>query len=211
MGRSIPPLVGSSAASPPRLLRFGESQVVYEQGDVAKSWFEVQTGIARTCRFFPDGDRHVIEFYFPGDVFGLERPWREDTAEAVGALEVHRRDHWAVRPVADNEEARLEAALRSTRDYIYLLGHRSAEQRVAAFLLRLAERTGAKREVAVPMSRADIADHLRLTIHTISRTISGLCRRGLIRLRNPQAVSIIDEPALRRLAGETALTPPVAE
>jgi CRP-like cAMP-binding protein len=71
--------------------------------------------------------------------------------------------------------------LRRSEDHVLTLGRRSAAERVASFLLDLAERLGGRDEIALPMSRQDIADYLGLTIETVSRTLTQLQTRGFIR------------------------------
>jgi CRP-like cAMP-binding protein len=73
---------------------------------------------------------------------------------------------------------------------------------VAAFLLTIAERTAARSDVQIPMTRSDIADYLNLTLHTVSRTISDFARKRLIALDGPQTMRILDPDQLCVLAGE---------
>jgi len=65
-----------------------------------------------------------------------------------------------------------------------LLGRRSAEEKVATFLIgwrdRLAQLRGPSTTVPLPMSRLDIADYLGLTIETVSRTFTKLEREGVL-------------------------------
>jgi CRP/FNR family transcriptional regulator, nitrogen fixation regulation protein len=97
----------------------------------------------------------------------------------------------------------LESALSNAQACIFLLGHRTAPERMAAFLLATSRRMGAQNAVALPMSRADIADHLGLTIHTVSRTLSDFVRRALIVLDSPQSIHILDRTGLMRVAGRS--------
>ena len=74
-----------------------------------------------------------------------------------------------------------------------------APERIATFLLDLAERLESD-AFDLPMSRIDVADYLGLTLETVSRTLTGFARQGLIRMpiarRN---VVLCDKPALIRL------------
>lgn len=97
----------------------------------------------------------------------------------------------------------LESALSNAQACIFLLGHRTATERMAAFLLATSRRMGAQNAVMLPMSRADIADHLGLTIHTVSRTLSDFIRRALIVLDSPQSIHILDRTGLMHMAGRS--------
>jgi CRP/FNR family transcriptional regulator len=83
-----------------------------------------------------------------------------------------------------------------------LLGRKTAEERIASFLLAMAERSGGERFV-LPMTRADIADYLGLTIETVSRIFTQLRTDGLIALRGTSEVVIADREALEDIADGT--------
>jgi CRP/FNR family nitrogen fixation transcriptional regulator len=75
--------------------------------------------------------------------------------------------------------------LRRAQEHMLLLGRKTADERVASFLLRLADAAGERADrpvVTFAMSRLDMADHLGLTIETVSRTLSRFRRHGLIDL-----------------------------
>ena len=91
------------------------------------------------------------------------------------------------------------------QSHMMLLGHYSARQKVAAFLLHTSDRwrrvNGACALVPLPMPRQDIADYLGLTIETVSRTMSLLARQKLI-VVVPDGVRILDIDRLAEAAGE---------
>jgi CRP-like cAMP-binding protein len=78
---------------------------------------------------------------------------------------------------------------------------RSAEQRVAAFLLEMAGRNSNKGAIELVMSRQDIADYLGLTIETVSRTFTLLAQSGTIVLESSRRVVFRNRAALDRLNG----------
>ena len=77
-------------------------------------------------------------------------------------------------------------ALTQSFDHTFSIGQLNAKQRVAAFILSLAQRQedlgSAPGTVLLPMSRLDIADYLGLTIETVSRELTKLKTKGLVSL-----------------------------
>jgi CRP/FNR family nitrogen fixation transcriptional regulator len=69
--------------------------------------------------------------------------------------------------------------LEHAENHMLLLGHKSAVERVAAFIAEMDNRTGAN-TMSLPMSRRDIADYLGLCIETVSRELSRLHCEGVI-------------------------------
>ena len=76
---------------------------------------------------------------------------------------------------------------------------KSAQERVASFLLEMAERISADNAVELPMSRQDIADYLGLTIETVSRTLTILENAATIELSSSRRIVLRNRSALRRL------------
>lgn len=183
-------------------LKFRKGEIIYCQGDAGDCWFEVLSGVVRTCHFHVDGHRQLTGFYYQGDVFGVEGGSREAGAEAVTNVILSRRAATNGELVSLGQSRALELALDQANQCIFLLGRRHARDRVAAFLLIAAKRLEASGSFWLPMSRSDVADHLGLTIHTVSRTISDFSRRGLIELDGPQLVRLLDVQALRAIAGD---------
>ena len=75
---------------------------------------------------------------------------------------------------------------------------KSAEERVAGFLLEMADRVPSNAAVELPMSRQDIADYLALSVETVSRSLTQLRRREVIRLTGTREIRILDRSALAK-------------
>ena len=81
-----------------------------------------------------------------------------------------------------------------------LLGRKNAVEKIATFLLDLSRRTAKNDQIDLPMSRTDIADHLGLTIETVSRSLTQLERQGVIELpAHRRFIVLRNKPALERL------------
>lgn len=168
---------------------FRRGQEVYAAGDPAGHCYRIVSGSVRTVGLDEDGRRHVAEFLQPGDVFGLDAAGAHHlSAEALVETVVVCYPRRVVEAMADRHGAlgrRLRdlalQGLRQAHEKMFLLGRKTAGERIAAFLLEMAARGGGgPGGVALPMTRADIADHLGLTIETVSRNMARLCRDGTI-------------------------------
>jgi CRP/FNR family transcriptional regulator, nitrogen fixation regulation protein len=158
---------------------FARDEEIYAQGDEVEYLYRLVRGVVRTTRLASDGRRQVGDFYYPGDLFGLEPgPDHQFAAEALGSCDVQVLRRSSVRAFAGDAEldrAVLEVTrreLQRVQEHVLLLGRKGAREKVAAFLMGLAG--GAANDVAVPMGRQDIADYLGLTIETVSRTLTQL-------------------------------------
>jgi CRP/FNR family nitrogen fixation transcriptional regulator len=183
---------------------FTRDDEIYAEGDRADCWYKVMSGTVRICKLMADGRRHIAEFFFAGECFGLddqgERPF---SAEAIGDVIVMRFTRSATERLIEekSELARhiCNMTLRSlahAQSRMLLLGRMTAAERVASFLLELAERRDVRRSLDVPMSRNDIADYLGLTIETVCRVLSTFKRDGAIAVPNPHRIELCDRDAL---------------
>jgi len=181
-----------------------KGDILYRQGDSRTAWFEVDSGIIRTCRHHSDGSRQVVGFFFEGDVFGTDREHHSTTAEAVTDAVVTRVCQTNAVDSVNGvlPDGFLQRALESADRSLFLFGRRKAASRLAAFLIHFAERSGSTDKIHLPMSRDDIADHLGLTVETVSRTFSELARRGVLLFCSSHLIAIVDPAELHRLAGD---------
>jgi CRP/FNR family nitrogen fixation transcriptional regulator len=180
---------------------------IYAEGDEAKSFYKVVSGVVRICRFLSDGRRQIDAFQMTGDVFGFEAGSEHRmSAEAVSDCTViaYRRRGLEAMIGQDEKLSRwffshAISTMASTREHSLLLGRASAAQKISAFLLEAAGRKGNDTVVDLAMSRQDIADYLGLTIETVSRTLSQLERDGTISLPSARRVVLKDRRSLRVL------------
>ena len=182
---------------------FGRDEAIFDEGDGVDSVYRVVSGGVRALRLLADGRRQIIGFHLPGDIFGLELgERRRGSAEALGetTLLIARRASLGAEPGQAERLWRVSlAALERSQDHVLTLGRRSACERVASFLLDLAGRLGAGGHFELPMSRLDIADHLGLTIETVSRSLGQLQAGGLVRLDSCRRVRLPRPAALAAL------------
>ena len=189
----------------------GATTVLFHEGDSADVLYEVVTGVFRATKVFQDGRRQVVAFAYPGDVigFGHGEAYRFDCDALTPArVQVTARGDLAQamrsRPELGEKLLAMAAGeVASMHDLSVLLCRKSAMERIAGFLLSLASRTGKlgnDRRVSLPMCRADIADHLGLTIETVSRNLTKLKVRGIVDLPDRGNFIIRDLERLQALA-----------
>jgi CRP/FNR family transcriptional regulator/CRP/FNR family nitrogen fixation transcriptional regulator len=179
-------------------MNFDRNEEIFGEEEDADFVYQMISGAARTFRVLSDGRRQVVRFHFPGDVMGVERRARHRvSAEAVNACVVA-----LIRRSELDKAARSDAAtarwlwdqatdeLEHLKDHMMLLGRKSAAEKVAAFLLAMAARTGGGAVARLPMSRSDIADYLGLTVETISRTLTQFERDGAIAMTSSRCIAI---------------------
>ena len=94
-------------------------------------------------------------------------------------------------------------SLRTAHTRLLLLGRKTASERIATFLLEMAERLPQERIglLDLPMSRTDMADHLGLTIETVCRVLAHLRREGTIAIERAR-IEIYDGVSLQQVASE---------
>ena len=194
-----------------RRVHFSSGETVFSEEDITTSFYNVLEGVMRLYKLLPDGRRQIVGFALPGDFLGMNLSGRHNfSADAIGAVTVCQ---FAKAPFGRFIEERPqllrrinELAIRElsqARDHMVLLGRRSADEKVAAFLLGWRERLlalkGASDTVPLPMSRQDIADYLGLTIETVSRTFTKLERHGAIAIIHG-GISLVDPARVEALA-----------
>jgi CRP/FNR family nitrogen fixation transcriptional regulator len=187
-------------------MSFSRNTEIYGENEPADYLYRVVSGSVRTYKIFDDGRRQIGGFYFPGDMFGLEHgDVHQFSAEAVDncVVLVVKRSALVALAERDGDIARqlwsfTAAELQRVRAHMLLL-IKSAEERVACFLLEMAGRLSNEEIVELPMSRQDIADYLGLTIETVSRTLTHLEATAAIALPTSRRILLRNRKALIRL------------
>lgn len=194
-----------------RTVQLAANEAMFTAGQVAGAVHNITAGVARLYKLLPDGRRQVIGFALPGDFLGVSPSDRHsfsaDAIDTVTACRLSReafahfieqRSHFLLRI---NQFSARELML--AQEQMLLLGRRTAEEKVAAFLVGWRERLariGDEREtIWLPMSRQDIADYLGLTIETVSRTLTRFEREKMLVIV-AGGVRLLDSPRAEALA-----------
>jgi len=189
---------------------FAPKTALFEQGGAAGSFFSVTEGMVRLYKSLPDGRRQITGFALTGDFLGLALLDRYGiTAEAVTQVHACRFNRRSFLDYIDDKPHLLrrlhefaEHELSLAQEQMLLLGRKTAEEKMAAFLINLQRRYSRiapiSVTIALPMSRQDIADYLGLTIETVSRTLTRMAREKTI-LIVPDGVRLLSPHRLDAL------------
>jgi len=188
-------------------------QHLFRDGAKFVSLYLVRTGALKAYNTTQAGKEQITGFYSPGQLLGLNGISGNIHASSAVALETS-----AVCEIPYLELETLCAAnpalqrlvftllshqIIRDRQLITLIGKHSAEQRVSAFLQGLVnsniETKLSASHLRLPMRRVDIANHLGLTIETISRVLSRMGKLGVLNVDNRE-ITIVNAPALLGMA-----------
>lgn len=191
---------------------FKSGDELFSEADVASVTFTVTSGAVKTHKLMADGRRQVTGFFFPGDFVGLTHgdtyPF---TAEAVGDVKACRFDRRQLEDVMEEFPQLRQRLLNDASDELaaahqqmLLLGRKTAQERLATFLLSIDEKTHDWRAdedtIALQMTRTDVADYLGLTTETVSRTFTQFRKNGYIESHGTHDIVILNKDALEDIA-----------
>ena len=192
--------------------KVARGETIFRAGDRADTLFAVRTGFFKTLVRSQQGEEQVTGFQMAGELIGLSgfgSGVHEVEAVALEDSQV------CVVPVSDLEALEREAPALQARFHRMMsheiaaghqamlqLGSMLAEERVAAFLLNLMYRLGARgfsaTSLLLRMSRDEIGSFLGLTPETVSRTLSALQASGLLLVRQ-RLIEVTDASGLQRV------------
>lgn len=189
---------------------FHRGESLYRSGDDFKALYVLYSGSAKSLILSEDGDQQITEFYMPGDILGVEGFDIGQHSCSVEFLETSSACCIAL-PQLDKalgESAELRRSLLKSMSHslnnehamLFNVCQLSAERRLANFIISLSERFQSRGFSAfnfyLSMSRNDIANYLGMKIETVSRLLTRLQQRNVIRV-NRRQIQITDLERLR--------------
>lgn len=199
---------------------FNAGQTMIWAGDRMEFVASVVEGVATLSQTMEDGRTQMVGLLLPSDFIG--RPGRDTAPYNVTAVSnvtvccFRKRPFEQLLLSTPNVAQRLLEMsldeLDAARDWMLLLGRKTAQEKIATFLSILARRAAALEhktldsvlQFELPLTREAIADYLGLTIETVSRQITGLRKAGVIELADARSIRVPDFLALLDVAGEDA-------
>ena len=191
-------------------VRFAKNETIFSEGEHAGHAYKIVSGMVRLCKHTQDGRRQIADFLLPGAIFGIiDRGEYGFSAEAVSDVVLVSYPRTQIdrlsatqSGVIDHIFAALTEQFMTMQRHLVVLGCQNAKERVASFLLLLADRSRSLPgdRLDLPMGRQDIASHLGLTIETVCRAIAELKREGTVVVPSMNQIILKDMTALRRLA-----------
>ena len=191
--------------------RAGEGEELVGEDENVERYSNVLSGVVKLTKTLSDGRQQIVGLRFASDFLG--RPFRMESklnAEAATKVSLCSFPRGAIERMMKEQPGLEHRLLQQTlkelddaREWMVTLGRKTAAEKVASFLLLIARNidpaAGRDRRSAsfeLPLTRADIADFLGLTIETVSRQITRLRADGIIAIENNRNVTV---PNLARL------------
>jgi|SRR6185312_16871942 CRP/FNR family transcriptional regulator len=196
-----------------RQMRFDRRQTIVRAGEPATSFFSIVSGVVKLCRSLSDGRTQIIGFRFPGEFFAISAAdTYATTVEALTFVEVCQFPHSLLKRLVQAfpqlQTRLLEMSnhyLAASEDQIFLLGRKTAKEKVASFLLsyneKLTQESAGGHCMHLPMTRTEIADFLGLTTETVSRVLTGLAREKIITVGLSHSVRLLNVDLLQHFSG----------
>ncbi len=194
-----------------KTISFNVRETLFEQDEPSECVYNITTGSVRLYKLLPDGRRQIVGFALPGDFLGLALSERNvfsaDALTPVTACQFSRSTFSEMLDEKPHLLRRLHSIasheLTLAQDQMVILGRRTAEEKVAAFLIGLRKRWGrvnaSNLHIPLPMTRQDIGDFLGLTVETVSRMLTRMAREKTIVIV-PDGVRLLDVARIEALA-----------
>ncbi|MFV1921616.1 MAG: fumarate/nitrate reduction transcriptional regulator Fnr [Methylotenera sp.] len=192
--------------------RLKQGDLLFGDGDRFTSLYAIRTGVFKTSVSTEDGREQVIGFQMAGEIVGLDGIVNDSHSCNAVALEDA---EVCVMPFSNIEDLSREfpelqrhvhkimsREIVRENKVMMLLGNMRAEERLAAFLLNLVQRSHARgfsqSEIVLRMTREEIGSYLGMKLETVSRTFSKFSDEGIIQVKQ-RYVRIIKPDALKKI------------
>jgi CRP/FNR family transcriptional regulator len=200
-------------ASVDKTIKINKKGALYHSMDKASGIYAIKSGAIKTSISNEDGQEQVLEFHLPGDMLGFDafnnsihncdaialedtllcKIEIEDFHHLCGQLPGLRREmmHQVGKEISHNQSLLLS------------LGQQQTDERLATFLLTMSahfqSRGFSGNEFLIPMPRQDLSNYLGMAVETLSRIISRMTEKGIVKF-DRRLVLISDIEKLEKLA-----------
>jgi CRP/FNR family transcriptional regulator len=187
---------------------------LFRNGDRFQSLYAVRSGSLKTYATSADGQEQVMGFLLPGELVGLDaiadghHPLSAKTLETTSVCEIPFTQLESLSgqlPGLQHELLRvMSQEIRDDEQNMVVLGQKSAEERLAAFLIGLSNRFRRRgfspNEFNLSMSRGDIGNYLGLALETVSRLFTRFQNEELLRV-DRKHIELLDRDRLCAYSG----------
>lgn len=192
------------------------SQLIGEEQPV-ETYANVLRGVVKLTKMMADGRQQIVGLQFAPDFVG--RPFQDESrvgAEAASDVTLCIFPKGSLDAMLKEQPGMEHRLLRQSlneldeaREWMLTLGRKTAEEKVASFLYMIACHIDPSHDAAesnyaqfdLPLTRADIADFLGLTIETVSRQLTKLRKSGALEIEANRHLTIPDMAALKEISG----------
>ncbi|EJM58242.1 fumarate/nitrate reduction transcriptional regulator Fnr [Pseudomonas sp. GM48] len=195
-----------------RPLKKGE--FLFRQGDTFDSVYAVRSGALKTFGLSDTGEEQLTGFHLPSELVGLsgmdteKHPVSAQALETTSVCEIpfERLDELALQlPQLRRQLMRvMSREIRDDQQMMLLLSKKTADERIATFLVNLSARFRARgfsaNQFRLSMSRNEIGNYLGLAVETVSRVFTRFQQNELIAAEGKE-IRILDPIQLCALAG----------
>jgi len=203
-----------------RQRKISAGRMITGAGDQTIAFANIMSGVIKLTKTLADGRQQIVGLQFAPDFLGRtmaeESPYSAEAATDVQLCAFPRDGFEAMMRKYPGIEHRLFEdtlnELDAAREWMLLLGRKTAREKVATFLHMIAHRASSVGcnhtpdlnfcRFTLPLTRADTADYLGLTLETVSRQITSLKREGTIELSDKREIIVPDIEVLEYAAGD---------
>jgi CRP/FNR family transcriptional regulator, anaerobic regulatory protein len=196
-------------------LKLRKGDTLYRAGETFTAFYAIRIGSLKTTVLAEDGREQVSGYHMLGDMIGLDgivadrhgcqAVALEDSEVCVLPLQRIEDLARAVPSLRQNLLRLMSKEIARDQNVMLLLGSMRADERLAVFLLSLAERYKQRgyssTEFVLRMTREEIGSYLGLKLETVSRLFSRFQDEGLIQVQG-RAVKLLDAVALKQVVGQ---------